>query len=447
MRLTAWQIYFTVIMAVALLLTSCSGNRVPYSIIEFTGEGTVYNYTKSIFPIQFKADSNNATALLADKGDIIIYGENNCFLYRDTAERKFSFRTLKYEGFINEKINSITIPDNDDMIPWFQQMKSTDISHLDFIYFDAPPPASYLPYLAGLAESRPDPGLGYDGNLADMGGILQIFKPAFIAGVSLSREDIIHLSGLDNLEFLSASLKDSAYPEPLPAMPKLKQLFLTDIPKNINIGDDFLINNKQIEKLTIMQSGRISLLFIKPLKNLRELIINGSEAIENTGLIRNNKHIELLSVDGNMLNNGNYLKELTGIRWITFYEDISQDEFNSFVAAHPNLEVVELINNDSVGDLRQLSDLKRLYGLVVTDTLTDIATVKSLKSLKYLSLPSEVIKDSKKLAVIQNELPVTRIVANYGVCLGSGWLLLIFPLIILLRFVFMHKREEVQNRL
>ena len=276
---------------------------------------------------------------------------------------------------------------------------------------------------------------------------MQIFKPAFIAGVSLSREDIIHLSGLDNLEFLSASLKDSAYPEPLPAMPKLKQLLLTDIPKNINIGDDFLINNKQIEKLTIMQSGRISLLFIKPLKNLRELIINGSEAIENTGLIRNNKHIELLSVDGNMLNNGNYLKELTGIRWITFYEDISQDEFNSFVAAHPNLEVVELINNDSVGDLRQLSDLKRLYGLVVTDTLTDIATVKSLKSLKYLSLPSEVLKDSKKLALIQNELPATRIVANYGVCLGSGWLLLIFPLIILLRFVFMHKGEEVQNRL
>jgi hypothetical protein len=441
------QTSFPVIITVALLFTSCTGNRVPYSILEFTGKGEVYNYSKSLLPIQYKADSVDATALLAGRGDIIVYGDNNCLIYRGSAERKFTFRTLKNEGFINEKINSITIPGNDDMIPWFQHMKSTDISGLDFIYFDASPSESYIPYLTDLAKSKPDPGLGYDGDLADMGRILEIFKPAFILGVSLSQQDINHLSGLDNLEFLSASLKDSVYPEPLPAMPKLKQLILADTPKNVIISDDFLINNKQIEKLIINESGKINLSIIKTLENLRELIINGPGKIENTGLIKSNKQLELLSVTGSMLNNGNDLKELTGIRWITFYEDISQEGFNSFTEAHPNLEVVELINNDSIGDLRQLLNLKSLYGLVVTDTLTDFATVKSLKSLKYLSIPSDILKDAQKKAELQNELPATIIVANYGVCLGSGWLLLIFPFIILLRLFSRQKAGEVKNKL
>ena len=244
-RCFRWHSFFPFFILLILLFTSCTSRPEPYSILEFTGKGEVYNYSKSLSPIIYESDSINSTALLACNGDIIMYGENNCFYYRESSLNKFLLKTINNAGFINEKINSISIPRNDDMIPWFKQMKSTDISALGYLYFDSLISESYIPYLTDLAETKPDIGLGYEGALKDMDKIFEIFKPRFIVGVTLSQKDFNLLSGLTNLEILSASLNDSIYTIPLPAMPKLKQLILAGIKKNAITSYDFLINNKR----------------------------------------------------------------------------------------------------------------------------------------------------------------------------------------------------------
>jgi len=428
-----------------LIFPSCITGPEPYTILEFTGNTEICNYSKSLPHILYESDSVNSTALLACKGDIIVYTDNNCFYYNGASQKKFSIRTINNSGFINEKISSITIPGNDDMIPWFKQMNSTDISSLGFLYFDSPINESYIPYLTDLAEIKPDIGLGYEGDLKDLDRVFAIFKPGFIVGVGLSQKDFNLLPGLNNLEFLSASLDDSIYTIPLPAMPNLKQLVLADIQKNSIQSKDFLINNKQIESLTILGSNEFNLTLIEPLKYLKELIINGSDTIENFDLIRNHKNIELLSVTGVKLSNEMFLRDLPGIRWMTFYEDATQDGFNSFIEYHTYLEVVEINNNDTIKNLQPLSNLGRLYGLTITDTLTDLTTVKSLRNLKYLSLPYNLFNDSIINAELQKSLPDTRIVANQGVCLGSGWLLLIIPLIMVLRIFTKEKSLIVQK--
>jgi hypothetical protein len=138
-------------------------------------------------------------------------------------------------------------------------------------------------------------------------------------------------------------------------------------------------------------------------------------------------------------------KELPGIRWMTFYDIATQDGFNSFIESHPNLEVVELINNDKIKNLQPLLNLNRISGLVVTDKLTDLATVKSLKTLKYLSLPEDILNDTITKAELQKLLPGTRIVSNHGICLGSGWLLLIIPFILLFKAFIRQKSGKVQD--
>ena len=339
------------------------------------------------------------------------------------------------------------IPRNDEMIPWFKQMKSTDISELGFVHFDSIAAESYIPYLIDLAEIKPDIGLGYEGDLKDLNRILEIFKPKFIVGINIPQKDFGFLSGLNNLEFLSASLNDSIYTIPLPAMPTLKHLILADIRKDAIKCDDFLINNKQLEKLTILGSDNFDLLFIEPLNSLKELTINGTDTIENFDLLKNHKKIELLSVTGVKLNNNMTLKELPDIRWMSFYEDATQDGFNLLIESHPDLEVVEIINNDTINNLQPLLNLKKLYGLTVTDTITDLNTVKSLKNLKYLSIPDNVFNDSIIKAELIKSLPDTRIVANQGVCLGSGWLLLIIPLILMFRVFTQQKSRKIKDRL
>ncbi len=101
--------------------------------------------------------------------------------------------------------------------------------------------------------------------------------------------------------------------------------------------------------------------------------------------------------------------------------------------AHPGLEVIEIIENNKINDLQPLSKLKLLCGLTITDTVTDITSVKTLTKLKYLSLPDKFLSDTFMKADLLKSLPNTRISANEGFCLGSGWLLLLIPLVLIIR--------------
>ena len=440
------NLLFPISVLSVFLLVSCNKRPESYSILEFSGKGLIYNYSRSLFPIMYESDSVYPTALLACNGDIITYGEFSCLYYMESSRNKFTVKTIKNEGFINDKINSVFIPGNDSMIPWFEKMKTTDISELGFLYFHSTVSDSYVPYLTDLAKTKPNIGLGYDGSMKDMTRLFEVFKPEFIVGAGISLTDFDLLSGLTSLRFLSASLNDSVYPLPLPALPELNQLILSDVIEDASIAENFLINNKQIERLRIIGSGNFNLKLINPLENLKELIIEGYDTIAYFDQILNLRKLELLSVSGSnpVIEAG--LKELDGIRWMTFNEETTQDAFNSFIDSHPDVEVVELFNNDIISSLQHLSKLRKLYGLTVTDTVTDLASIKSLNGLKYLSLPDRLMNDSITKADLLKSLPGTKIVANQGVCLGSGWLLLIIPLIIVMGLFNRNKSLWVHGR-
>ena len=421
-----------------LLFTSCKDKPAPYSILEFSGEGTVANYSKSVFLVSHKSDSISQTALLSGSGDLIVINDE-IFLYRESSEIAFSFKSINEEEYVNGKINSINIPRNDEMIPWFEQIKNKDISSLNFLNFDSAINKNYLPYLADLAKNKPATGLGYvGGDMKDISGLFKMFNPRFIVAGTISQKDFDMLPGLTNLELLMVTLNDSINTIPLPALPGLKQLILGNLGADVILSDNLLINNKQIERLVIMNSGGFDFSLIEPLANLKELVISGPDTLENFDLINNHKQLEVLSISGEELKYDHAMKELPGIRWMSFYTESTQDEFKSFIQNHPDLEVVEIFSNKIINSLEPLLKLRNLYGLAITDTLTDIGTIKSLTNLKYLSLPEAVLKDSLSRTELHKSLPGTRIVANEGFCLGSGWLLLIIPLIFL--FAFMAQR-------
>jgi hypothetical protein len=430
---------FLLLFLMMLWFSSCKTQPEPYTIVEFAGSSEIYNYSKSFGPVIYEADSMSSTALLVSEGDIIAYGLNMCLRYNESSGKVLTVNTADDTGFINGKIHSVKIPDDDEMIPWFKQLNSMDISSLEFLDIESPLNENYFPYLSELAELRPEIGIGYEGDLRDLDRISEIFKLRYIVGANISGEDLDILSRLTSLEFLSVTLRDTIFTAPLPAMPQLKHLFLTDIGKN-NIPDYFFKNNTQLEKLTIHESDNFDLLAIASLSNLRELIISEADTIENFDLISNHKRIELLSVEGYESHNNHIMRDLPHLRWISFHEDATQQDFTSIIDRHPDLEVVEIINNDAINNLQPLLKLRKLSGLTIApDTVTDLASIKSLKNLKYLSIPSGVLADSTLEAELLKSLPRTKIVANEGVCLGSGWLLLLIPIILFLRVFTLRK--------
>ena len=135
---------------------------------------------------------------------------------------------------------------------------------------------------------------------------------------------------------------------------------------------------------------------------------------------------------------------LPALRWISVDGKVVQEEFDAFISSNPRLEVIEIIDNDTVSSFQRLATLENLRGLIITDSVTDIETIKTLTDLEYLSLPDTYLQENK--AEIENALSGTRIVANQGFCLGSGWLLLIIPLIIIIRFLDQIQRNRIHKR-
>jgi hypothetical protein len=198
----------------------------------------------------------------------------------------------------------------------------------------------------------------------------------------------------------------------------------------------------QIERLIIQKSGNLDLSVLEPLDSLKELVVNVSDAIINLDLINNHRQLEVLSVTGDKLIYDPGLIKLPSLRWMAFSSNVTQEEFNSFIGMHPDLEVIELIKNDTITSLQALSKLSKLTGLTVNDTVTDIESIKTLRNLKYLSLPGDFLDDHAKKAEIQKSLPGTRIVSNEGFCLGSGWLLLLIPLVLTMSFFGRQGRQK-----
>jgi hypothetical protein len=430
-----------------LFFTSCSIKPEPYSILEFKGGEQVSNYSKSLLLNSNKADSISPVVSLGEKGDLFMFGDYMFFLNDTSTQTRFSMHYTDSVLYVNGKIYSIDIPDNDHMKPWLKKMKEMDLSALQIVNIDSKFQKNYFPYLKELAGYRPDAGIVYNGEIRELAELLKIFHPKFIGGAKFRKSDYDLLSGLDEIKILMVSPEDSLITGPLPSMPSLEQLFLTEMSGNRVLPNDFLKNNKQIQRVVMEEPGNFDLSILAPLDNLKELVVAGADTVLHFDLINNHKKLEVLSIATEDRVYDPSLIKLPSLRWMLIPSFVTQQEFNDLTDNHPNLEVVEIFRNDTIHSLQPLSKLTKLYGLTVMDTLTDIASLKKLSNLKYLSLPAYCLKDTLMKADLQKSLPDTRIVANEGFCLGSGWLLLLIPLVLVFRFFVFRKKQTDRDLL
>jgi hypothetical protein len=428
------------LILLTILVNSCKEKAEPWSILEFKGDGIVANFSKGYMTIFYSTDTTTANSVLAERGDIILYGENSITSFGKNPGSLLSFKSDKECAYINGKLRSITIPDKAEKLSAFLVSDTTDYSYLEFIVFSSDVPESLMPFLTRLSKIRPDAGLSIENDQVNLAEILGLFDPRIILGSGINFKDFGLLSAEPSLETLLLSVNDSLETKPLPAMAKLEQLIIEGSDKAYLTDENYFENNPQVERLSLISFPAFECAILKPLTNLRELIIFECDTVLSAALIKNHKSLEVLNPMWDDFKYDITEKDLPNLKWITISSELSQSEFESFIDSNPGLEVVEIMRNFKINNLQPLLSLKNLYGLTVVDTLTDINTMKSLKTLKYLSLPEKVISDSIKKASIRQALPGTILASNEGVCLGSGWLLLLIPFIVLFRFISMKKR-------
>jgi hypothetical protein len=424
-------VIITLLFAVTALVIYRFKNEKRFAVVHlYNKKELAFNLSKNFNLNGYSSFNATKGALLAEKGDVL--GINNTFIYFKNVKEDSLHLTNDDDSlvFINGKINSIVISDKEDLLPWFRTMTAASVTDLQSIRFSTTIPVSYVPYLKEIARLKPNTALLFEEAdslkpLEDYIKQADFFTPRFV-NATITQQQMPQLAHFKTAECLYIDITDSVVTIPLPAMPALKQciIFGDDLK---SITPSFFNNNTQLQKLTLVKSID-NYALLQPLNKLEEISVNNSG--KNAALTVLNNKLDNLSV---LIITGKYsdidtLATLNKLRWLGLPKNTTQQQFNTIAAKLKGLEVLELQGNNTITNLSALQQMHNLKGLVITDTVTDKQSLYALKELRYLSVPYNNQTDSIYLLALQKTLPGCIVVPNSGACLGSGWLLLVFPL-------------------
>ncbi len=143
------------------------------------------------------------------------------------------------------------------------------------------------------------------------------------------------------------------------------------------------------------------------------------------------------------------LQELEGLRWLGLPQNVLQEQFIAIVDNHPDLLGLELLIEDpGIHDLRPLTELRKLeYLTIYCEEDIDYSPLRELSTLRYLSLSEDVFRDTLgTVAMIEASLPETVITAWGTLCLGSGWILALLPMVAMIVFLLRRRNRPTMGQ-
>jgi hypothetical protein len=150
------------------------------------------------------------------------------------------------------------------------------------------------------------------------------------------------------------------------------------------------------------------------------------------------QRLNLTASDG--VNHAGIYQNLESLRWISLPGNLTQGEFDELCGSLEQIEMVEIYDCENIEDLLPLRKMDQLRILSLGLEQNQLRGLDSLDQLELLILTEELFDDNTIwISELKSSLPGTKIVPGSGLCLGSGWLLLLLPLILFSYFTFRRK--------
>jgi hypothetical protein len=201
---------------------------------------------------------------------------------------------------------------------------------------------------------------------------------------------------------------------------------------------------KKLHTLTLAECGINALSSIELTKTLQRLHLLQCDTLTVLSGIEQITRLESLGLTGcDDLHSLEALDHLKHLKRIAFPASVTQSEFESLTKQHPSLEMIELIDCPGVTDLSPLKSLEDLKILILQSGERWPDHLENLDQLELIALIDHDW-DEDQIAQLRRELPHTRIVPGSGICLGSGWILLLLPIILLSRYF--HRKYTISHR-
>jgi hypothetical protein len=407
-----------------------------YHIIDVSGPAMVLNYSRSTHEFGYPQISEFDTlSLVVSDGDLLLLMPPDLdieLLYRyngnDGLSLSFAYDTANHLSKLNGEVISLDLSEGSRAWKWIAE--HDDFTGIRSLSVNLPLPDGGLDLLGKVAKGNSNPGLYISGK-GPVEELLKLFSPEWLFSEDFMIEEVtdITINNLAATELLFYSCVDSGRLDFLSNLPGLQSLILVDCQSGTIKSAPF----EQLSNLTsfcLFESDIHDLSFLSLMPGLENLDLVACENLEEIVSISEVSNLRGLGFnDCNMIQDISSINDLPDLQRLALPEGISQSEFEAVLVAHPSIKILELLYCDNIEDLSPIKDLLQLEAITLGIDSVDLNIFKELKGLELLILKEEYFDDSLQIAALKRALPNTRVVPGGAFCMGSGWLILLFPMI------------------
>ncbi len=445
----SWSI-FSILLAIILLASCQTREKEKTGLLKLYGNGEAGNFSKNYLLYTTTCHNGKPGALMASPGDMLwlenwIIINNPSLLNRDGSIHFIQSDSLL---LLNGKTAGIKLDGATRPEQLLDFNNKSDIGNLKVLSLTAAGLTLHKSVLEKIAAINPEVTLMLMDRCQneDLKWLFGLFAPTTLT-IELTEEQQALLAGEPQLERLHIANDDSIYHcTPLPALPRLSDLYFMFDGNEVASSPDnsaWLRNNPQIRNLILTDweeaypKGLLSAL------KAPEVLVMGGMDIPAEEIMAHSKTLKRVILDS-----GELQLELPGLNnLITFQTDEPQLFINSIPQKKPDCIALDISSTDQKLDLSPLVNLKKLESLTLIDADSiNIAPLLEMKQLKLLSYSTDNTNMDSTIAVLQTALPNTVVVANDGLCLGSGWLMALVPALMAAMGLAVWRKNPNQKR-
>jgi len=397
------------------------------------------NYSLNTWAVE--PEKEGPLALLVREGDILFvnFSEEYFFPYLTSDGTSLSVSHDDYGLFLGGKRIMAQLPAGEAALAWLSRAGPGDYDFLRVCVFKDPDEERDISAQAVLKRlSEINPEMGWVVNKVDtLRDVLDLFDPWWLMitdDIPLDEEVLTLISNEPALAYLYFSAKELKSLKSLTCPKKLRAMSM----RNWDPKETGPLHGewKSLQSLTLWGSSMTDLSGIPRLETLHELHFISSRDLSDIKALSGFSSLEAVNLtDCKKVTDLSVLKGLKGLKWLCLPPNTSQKQFDGIIRDHPDLRVLELIGCENIRDLSPLRSLGRLESLVLLDGVTDYAPVGELKGLRFLALSGKAFEEAAGAKDLHKALPQCLIVQAEPFCLGSGWILLLWPSVPLLWFL------------
>jgi hypothetical protein len=437
---------FPLLLAAFALITGC-GDGPSFRVLEVTGDSLEWG-SLSLYGLVFSTSEGGETARIPlRKGDLVGLGEDgNVGLFLpvhpsegESLDLRLSDPVITLSG---EPVMLVLERDENKGWEWLRNATAEDVSALRMIVLDTDLPPERTGLVEKLALHNPAVGVAVEDEDA-LNALLRDLDPEILhlLDAPIGEEHKALLAGEPNLRTLLIPGDHIGGLEFLRGIPKLETVFLAGWDYDeVGPFPDSIPSLRSVV-LMLAQVGNLDGLGIQP--SLEDLTIFMCEGEEESGaldisVLRKHPRLEMVSFRACPVKDLSALAALEDLTWLGLPWGATQEQLESVVRTHPDLTVLEIIDSDESGisDLTPLQDLTKLEGLLI-GTKAPVDPLFEMDHLEYLAVVvgSDVVPsfNQETFTRLKAELPETVVtrVDPVQFCLGSGFILLLVPMVVL----------------